>query len=308
MNIGKIEIDDLFAEKTNYQVIDVFGEEFTVENTVPKMEKNDSSRQQTIEEDKKDEKTEENKDDHIRLMKKWFISFPNNINYGPYTGEEIFTFLTNLYKSKSIKPPEFMIADSESDFYFKPESLFEILSEDIKLKSKKILTNQQNTDDQLERAIKKKSESPELLERKYVENNKMITKFDVAEMNSKFKNAQYLPLSSLKNQISDLKLSNYESQDNYKLPSFPGSTKSYNSKRTPSNKYEINSNLNNYNTANDEISKKKLQMIKSTSHKNQHDYKNKFSNAVRISESTKNSSSREFGMKFTNIPTDQLFS
>ena len=49
-------------------------------------------------------------------------------------------------------------------------------------------------------------------------------------------------------------------------------------------------------------------MIKSTSHKNQHDYKNKFSNAVRISESTKNSSSREFGMKFTNIPTDQLFS
>jgi hypothetical protein len=323
VNVGKIEIDELFGEKKNFQVVDVFGEEFTMDNTVKKISKKESVR---VEEDKKEEKIEENKDDHISSVKKWFISFPNNVNYGPYTGEEIYIFLTNLYKSKSIKPPEFMVADSESDFYFKPESLFEILAEDIKLKSKKIETNREpNLEEKIERIVKKKSDSPELLERKYVENNKIITKFDVAEMNSKFKNAQYLPLNSLKNQLSDLKLSHAESHGNYgyNFPPTPGSTKSLNSMKTPRNKYEINNNNlinynnnnnndnNNYNNNNnDNNTRPRLEMMKSTSHQQQqmHDHKNKFSNAVRMSESTKNSTTGKFQLKFTNITTDQLFS
>ncbi len=260
------------------------------------------------EEEIKDEKNEENKDDHISSVKKWFISFPNNVNYGPYTGEEIYIFLNNLYKSKSIKPPEFMVADSESDFYFKPESLFEILSEDVNLKSKKIENNILPTpEEKLEKAIKKKSDSPELIERKYVENSKIVTKFDVAEMNSKFKNAQYLPLNSLKNQLSSLKLSHYESNDGFKFPQAPSSVKNYSSRKTPRNKYELNNNLSNYNT-HEPNQRPMPEMMKSTSHQLQHDFKNKFTNAVRMSESTKNINTGKIELKFTNITTDQLFS
>jgi len=252
VNIGKIDLDDLFgtsnegAEKTNQAV-----EEGT----------------KSKEEEKKEErKDEEKKEDQLSTQKKWYISFQNSAFYGPYTGREIFSFLNNVRESK-IKVPEFMVADSESDFYFKPESLHEILSEEIKGKDIDISNKDPENCHNLEKAVRKRSDSPIYEERKYIDASRMVTKFDVAEMNSKFKNAQNLPIHNLRFQLNTVKNKTSKHQQFFPVLN---STKSV---KTPRNKFEFGGNYN-------------INLINSNSSKEV------------------DSSS---GAKFTNISTEQLF-
>jgi len=291
VNIGKIELDDLFGSKEvspSPQVTAVFG----------------GTSVETLKEKEKEKEKEEKKDDHISTVKKWFLSFPKGINYGPYTGEEIYTFLNNLYKNKALKVPEFMIADSESDFHFKPESLFEILSEDIQLKGKKIDEfDEENRN--LDKAVRKRSDSPTVFsERKYCDSSKMITKYDVAEMNSKFKNAQYLPISNLKNQLNFVKSKSTKNaiSDSFMFPLTPASTKNINSRKTPRNKFEMGSNynmnlINTYGKENvvptQNLLKSNSTMVNATPGINDDKLKIEFGKGSEI--------------KYTNISTEQLF-
>lgn len=68
------------------------------------------------------------------LKKKWFIKSNNGLNYGPFSNEEIYNFLkTNITtNSESEILKNSIIIDSEMDIYFKPDSAFEVLQQDLK--------------------------------------------------------------------------------------------------------------------------------------------------------------------------------
>jgi len=73
--------------------------------------------------------------------KKWFIKSYNQINYGPFSDEEIYNYLkttlTNNPESETMKNS--MVIDSEMDIYFKPDSALEVIQQEIK--NIKIATN-----------------------------------------------------------------------------------------------------------------------------------------------------------------------
>jgi len=137
-------------------------------------------------------------------IRKWFLIVPNYSNFGPYTSEEIYVFLTNLFsKNPELKENHtFMVADADSDIYFQPSSIIEKLEEEVKDKIKPL-----DAKSELEKIILNKTnkQKPPFRERKFSDNSKLITKYDVCEMNSKFKNAHFLPLKQLKQQLKTLK-------------------------------------------------------------------------------------------------------
>jgi len=65
---------------------------------------------------------------------KWFIRSQNQVNYGPFSNEEIYNYLkttmTTNPNSELLKNS--IIIDSEVDIYFKPDSALEVIQQDIK--------------------------------------------------------------------------------------------------------------------------------------------------------------------------------
>lgn len=68
------------------------------------------------------------------LKKKWFIKSQNQINYGPFSNEEIYVYLKTTFNSNpnSHMLKNSMIIDSDMDIYFKPDSALDILENEIK--------------------------------------------------------------------------------------------------------------------------------------------------------------------------------
>lgn len=68
------------------------------------------------------------------LKKKWFIKAKSGLNYGPFSNDEIFTYLKTTFtanpQSEMLKHS--IIIDTEMDIYFKPDSALEVLEKEMK--------------------------------------------------------------------------------------------------------------------------------------------------------------------------------
>lgn len=139
--------------------------------------------------------------------KKWIFSIPEkDSNYGPYDSIEVCEFLHKLKLQESQKN-EFFVIDNENDVYFEPNSLQEKL-EEVLGKFNLIDLSKPQKEDKSKLFVPKKSVF-NLEERKIVENTKLITKFDVAILNSKkAKGENYIPMSQLKLQLRDIRRAN----------------------------------------------------------------------------------------------------
>lgn len=150
----------------------------------------------------------------------------------------------------------FLISDSENDIYYQPESAYEILAMECKGKVKPIMA----------------SIKPTFTERK-IGNSKIISKYDVYEMSSKFKNANQLPLNQLKHQLRNIKFDNFDRNNKFsnaqRRRSVQTNSLTFNNFRTKSrfntvkqnyrtefdnyaNDFNLKDNQKNYNTV-DEI-------------------------------------------------------
>jgi hypothetical protein len=74
------------------------------------------------------------------LNKTWYVSlFKDNqyVYYGPLSSKKVYFFLKNVYiKLKSeTERKNFLIVDYERDIHFQPDTLYELLTESISLKS-----------------------------------------------------------------------------------------------------------------------------------------------------------------------------
>lgn len=82
--------------------------------------------------------------------KKWLIKSQNQINYGPFSNEEIYNYLkttlTTNPNSELLKNS--IIIDSEMDIYFKPDSALEVIQQEIK-----DITLPPNPKDELEKIL-----------------------------------------------------------------------------------------------------------------------------------------------------------
>jgi len=123
--------------------------------------------------------------DHINsektTKKKWFFKSQNQINYGPFSDEEIYKFLkttiTTNPDSELLKNS--MIIDSEIDIYFKPDSALEVIEQEIK-----DLTLLHNPKDELKKILIKVNKKENKVESK--NSNKAHEELDALETNSNY--------------------------------------------------------------------------------------------------------------------------
>lgn len=184
VSISNIDLDQLFGKSP----LEAKKEDLSLEAT---LDKNHTH----YDEDKKVE--------HQMKTKKWYLSFPNNTYYGPYSGEEIYMFIKNISKNRSLKNLNFMVADCESDYYFKPEAIFELFCEDLKIGNE-----DSNIEKKLEKACEGvcgNSDKKYFVERFFTDKTKLMTKFDVAEYKSKYKNAVNINIKLLNRQLINMK-------------------------------------------------------------------------------------------------------
>jgi hypothetical protein len=238
LHLDKIEVDDLFSDdmirKTTGGSYDseekVTDQKVDKENTNPNMISKEKESMFSM------------MDQGNQMKKKWFLMAPNSMTFGPYSSEEIYVFIKNM----NMKSPEetqiqkYMVVDSESDIYYKPEIIIEQLESECRDKIKPM-----DPKKELEKIVITKKKSfgttsgnlensnqqhfinnahnlqvnfqPQFLmrERKLSDNpNKLITKYDVFEMNSRFKHAQYLPIKQLKQQLKSIKQNKEEENIN----------------------------------------------------------------------------------------------
>jgi len=107
-------------------------------------------------------------------------------------------FLKNSDHNTHFKNDEFMIVDSETDFYFKPESIKELFEEDLRLKALEISKEQSSKAKEITANV--------VMKRKISDaSNDLMTKYDVAEVKSKYSNARYLPIHQLRLQVKNMK-------------------------------------------------------------------------------------------------------
>ena len=116
MHVDKIEIDQLFSGM-KLKTIDPFAEDFN-------------------ENKNKEIKPEVN--DLFKPVLNSEISFSNQkwylqnefANFGPYSSEEVYVFLAHLFeKNPEMKDDHsFMVIDSMSDIYYKPDAVVELLA------------------------------------------------------------------------------------------------------------------------------------------------------------------------------------
>jgi hypothetical protein len=246
LHIDKIEIDKLFETsenvskpslKTNVlQTNDLFSPNFNIES-LSKVDEplNSTKKKEDINELLFKSFEEWNSSIHPR---KWVIAVSDNFHYGPYNSEEIYAFLFNLFdKSPEAKEVHsFMVVNSESDIYYQPDAVLEMLEKEVKDKILPI-----DPKEELERlVIQIQPEEDFSRERKFSDNPNLITKFDSGRRRSKFKNTEYLPLKELHQQFrnpGDYGKQNYnQNQYNsyHKTRSFGGNNRDF---YTPHNKY-----------------------------------------------------------------------
>jgi hypothetical protein len=177
-----------------------------------------------------------------QMKKKWFLMAPNSMIFGPYSSEEIYVFIKNMNMKipQETQLQKYMVVDAESDIYYKPEVIIEQLENECKDKIKpmdpkkeleKIVitrkksfgnsagnfenTNQQQFINNAHNSQFIFQQQFQMRERKLSDNpNKLITKYDVFEMNSRFKHAQYLPIKQLKQQLKTIKQNKEEENNN----------------------------------------------------------------------------------------------
>ena len=168
------------------------------------------------------------KEDKLKynLVKKWFILFHNSICYGPYDQEEIINYLSGIKKNNLINDQDFLIADSESDFYFKPDSLLEILKEEFIYGIEKQSFSVENK--------KNKSEFKQLKQDEYFETiNKVYSDFNLTKIDQKFNYSNHVPILQLtKFMNSNFIGSEIDVEKNYLQ-------RNINRKRFPENKYSF---------------------------------------------------------------------
>ena len=182
--VSKIELESLFGKSP----LDAKREDLSLGITSPKFN---------------DQLKFERKIEHEMKDNKWFLSFPNRNFFGPYTGEEVYMFIKNELKNKETKKIDFMVADSESDYYFKPEAIYELFCEDLKLRSEDV-DIEKKIEDVCEGMYGKNNQNL-FVERNLSSNQNCFTKFDVAKLKSNFRNAVSINIKELNHQLSELK-------------------------------------------------------------------------------------------------------
>ncbi len=125
----------------------------------------------------------------LHLNRKWYLVVPDKKNYGPFTANEIYSFLNHLFiKSPAYKKiNSLLICDSEFDIYFQPDAVMEVLLNEI-------VENKVNNNTSKLLSRERKLPDPHL-----------ITKYDVYEMNSKFQTTYQFPIKQLNGQLNDVK-------------------------------------------------------------------------------------------------------
>ena len=225
VKINKIDVDDLFniatnkevnpTEQMNYKIVDLFAEEFVM---TPKKEE-EKAKAYSPPKNKEISKIIVNNDSddspEYYLLKKYYIII-NQVYYGPYTAEDIYLYLLKLYANdQKLKEKQlFMISDVESDIYYIPSTLFEILGE--QLKGTNVFKDK--AADFISPILPYNEEKiKETKERKLPVNMQLITKYDVYYLNNKFKNnAKYIPIRQLNKQLKDIRInSNFEKNNNF---------------------------------------------------------------------------------------------
>jgi hypothetical protein len=167
VHVGKIDVDDLF-KGVKITTIDPFAEDFAFNKENKENENNNLMNKSNINnyDYGSENKTEETNTgtsifaqlDHKLTeyeRQKWYIQ-TEITNFGPYSSEEIYLFLTNLFtKSPELKEDHtYMVIDSESDIYYKPDAVLDNLHDELKAYLK--------TDDP-KKEIEKKFANKELL-------------------------------------------------------------------------------------------------------------------------------------------------
>lgn len=214
-HVDKIELDELFGGVKLHSV-DPFADDFNINKFSPKAEEKVNKGEKKAETSMSDFYKNMMQENASTLKKKWCLVVSQYKSYGPYTCFEMYSFLQNLLKQFEGEQAvhNFLVCDIESDIYYQPESVLEILENEMK---ENTLSPNQNRE--LEKLLNNTSQNnnhtnpsnpinpaQNFRERKLPENpNHLITKYDVFEMNSKFNTAHYLPIKQLKEQLKMIK-------------------------------------------------------------------------------------------------------
>jgi hypothetical protein len=221
--VEKVELDTLFGG-VKHKTVDIFADGFDtdIKNENPeilKAEKKHSSASEstavTTNITESIFKALEESEKVHEVTRKWYLVVPNYNNYGPYTSEEIYSFLhTMSQRSPLAENHNLMVCDTESDIYYKPEIVLEMLGIELKDKIKNLDSQKELLDKFLSSPLNlDNSNHRNIRERKFSGNPNLITKYDVYEMNSEFKTAHYLPIKQLKEQLNSMR--NHKQFNNY---------------------------------------------------------------------------------------------
>jgi hypothetical protein len=138
------------------------------------------------------------------VTKKWIVITPDDDKYGIYSCKEIYSFLKYFYnRHDELKDKHvFMVADIDNDIYYLPDSLIEILAGEVGSGSPIKLTEDAK---ELEKIILNKLHYKGQQTRRLMEYPRLITKYDILEMNQNFKTPIInVPFKGLKNQLRSL--------------------------------------------------------------------------------------------------------
>jgi hypothetical protein len=187
ISVSTVKVDDLFGKPPKLVVVDLFADNMNQKQETSAKEETRTDLIDTL--------------DTTGVVKKWFISTPDDSCFGPYSSREIYHFLNYFFDRhpELMEEHTFMVADFENDIFYLPDMVIEMLAPEIKDKGK-----QMSDAKDLERKVLRKIKRTDVVQRQFVENPRLITKYDVFEMNSKFKTPHDLPINGLKEQLKHL--------------------------------------------------------------------------------------------------------
>jgi hypothetical protein len=193
ITVNTLKVDDLFGKPPQYKVVDLFADDFnlTEATTTSNSSKRNSSNSE-----------------HEMLLpldtcvtKKWIVITPDNDKYGTYSCKEIYHFLKYFFDSNPELRDQrtFMVADIDNDIYYLPDSIMDILAEQVK--EDKPMEDKKD----LERIILNKIKKKNYIGRRLMEYPRLISKYDIVEMNQHFKTPIInIPFKGLKDQLKSI--------------------------------------------------------------------------------------------------------
>jgi hypothetical protein len=128
--------DGMFESNKNFQILEEKKNSKSEQRT-PKLVSNHRPLEKTIDLEEIFKSLDgQNNKINPEEKKKWFITTSNAKNIGPYSGKEILMCLRHILienspNKNSDTSRNFMICDSESDIYYKPEAAYENLQREI---------------------------------------------------------------------------------------------------------------------------------------------------------------------------------